>query len=86
MLRIRRRVARRGKAALRLENERGEVIDEWEDCDYPSCVSSSGTLYVCIASHRVNIEPDDTYIRLIYDRLGEHVEVEIPLPVREAQP
>ena len=71
---------------LRLENERGEGIDEWEDCDYPSCVSSSGTLYVCIASHRVNIEPDDTYIRLIYDRLGEHVEVEIPLPVREAQP
>ena len=71
---------------LRLENERGEVIDEWEDCDYPSCVSSSGTLYVCIASHRVNIEPDDTYIRLIYDRLGEHVEVEIPLPGREAQP
>ena len=63
---------------LRLENERGEVIDEWEDCDYPSCVSSSGTLYVCIASHRVNIEPDDTYIRLIYDRL--------PLPGREAQP
>ena len=69
---------------LRLENERGEAIDEWEDCDYPSCVSSSGTLYVCIASHRVNIEPDDTYIRLIYDRLGEHVEVEIPLPGREA--
>ena len=62
---------------LRLENERGEAIDEWEDCDYPSCVSSSGTLYVCIASHRVNIEPD---------RLGEHVEVEIPLPGREAQP
>lgn len=71
---------------LRLENERGEVIDEWEDCDYPSCVSSSGTLYVCIASHRVNIEPDDTYIRLIYDRLGEHVALEIPLPGREAQP
>ena len=64
----------------------GEVIDEWEDCDYPSCVSSSGTLYVCIASHRVNIEPDDTYIRLIYDRLGEHVALEIPLPGREAQP
>ena len=71
---------------LRLENERGEVIDEWDDCDYPSCVSSSGTLYVCIASHRVNIEPDDTYIRLIYDRLGEHVALEIPLPGREAQP
>ena len=49
-------------------------------------MSSSGTLYVCIASHRVNIEPGDTYIRLIYDRLGEHVEVEIPLPGREAQP
>ena len=62
------------------------LIDEWEDCDYPSCVSSSGTLYVCIASHRVNIEPDDTYIRLIYDRLGEHVALEIPLPGREAQP
>ena len=72
---------------LRLENERGEAIYEGlEDHDYPSFVSGSGTLYVCIASHRVNIEPDDTYIRLIYDRLGEHVEVEIPLPGREAQP
>lgn len=72
---------------LRLENERGEAIYEGlEDHDYPSCASGSGTIYVCIASHRVNIEPDDTYIRLIYDRLGEHVEVEIPLPGREAQP
>ena len=72
---------------LRLENERGEAIYEGlEDHDYPSCVSGSGTIYVRIASHRVNIEPDDTYIRLIYDRLGEHVEVEIPLPGREAQP
>ena len=72
---------------LRLENERGEAIYEGlEDHDYPSCVSGSGTLYVRNASHRVNIEPDDTYIRLIYDRLGEHVEVEIPLPGREAQP
>ena len=70
---------------LRLENERGEAIYEGlEDHDYPSCVSGSGTLYVRNASHRVNIEPDDTYIRLIYDRLGEHVEVEIPLPGREA--
>lgn len=72
---------------LRLENERGEAIYEGlEDHDYPSCVSGSGTLYVRNASHRVNIEPDDTYIRLIYDRLGEHVEVEIPLPGREVQP
>ena len=72
---------------LRLENERGEAIYEGlEDHDYPSFVSGSGTLYVRIASHRVNIEPDDTYIRLIYDRLGEHVKVEIPLPGREAQP
>ena len=71
---------------LRLENERGEVIYEGEDYDYPSCVSSSGTLYVRIASLRVNIEPDDTYITLIYDRLGEHVELEIPLPEREVQP
>lgn len=70
---------------LRLENERGEAIYEGlEDHDYPSFVSGSGTLCVRIASHRVNIEPDDTYIRLIYDRLGEHVEVEIPLPGREA--
>ena len=71
---------------LRLENERGEVIYEGEDYDYPSCVSSSGTLYVRIASFRVNIEPDDTYIRLIYDRLGEHIALEIPLPGREVQP
>ena len=71
---------------LRLENERGEAIYEGENYDYPSCVSSGGTLYVRIASHRVNIEPDDTYIRLIYDRLGEHVELEIPLPEREVQP
>ena len=70
--------------SLRLENERGEVIYEGEDYDYPSCVSSSGTLYVRIARLRVNIEPDDTYIRLIYDRLGEHIALEIPLPGREA--
>ena len=72
---------------LRLENERGEAIYEGlENHDYPSFVTGSGTIYVCIASHRVNIEPDDTYIRLIYDRLGEHVALEIPLPGREAQP
>lgn len=71
---------------LRLENERGEVIYEGEDYDYPSCVSGSGTLWVHTARHYVDIEPDDTYITLIYDRLGEHVEVEIPLPGREAQP
>ncbi len=72
---------------LRLENERGEVIvrmgrlrsgiqlreQQWQ-------------LYVCIASHRVNIEPDDTYIRLIYDRLGEHVALEIRLPEGRTQP
>lgn len=81
-----RKVYERLFETMSLQNERGEVIDEWDDCDYPSCVSSSGTLYVCIASHRVNIEPDDTYIRLIYDRLGEHVALEIPLPGREAQP
>lgn len=71
---------------LRLENERGEALFEGEDYPYPSCVSGSGTLYVRIASLRVNIEPDDTYIRLIYDRLGEHIALEIPLPGREAQP
>ena len=71
---------------LRLENERGEVIYEGADHDYPSCVSGSGTLYVHTASLCVNIEPDDTYITLIYDRLGERVELEIPLPKREVQP
>lgn len=71
---------------LRLENERGEAIFEGEDYPYPSCVSGSGTFYVLTARHYVDIEPDDTYITLIYDRLGEHVEVEIPLPGREAQP
>lgn len=71
---------------LRLENERGEALFEGEDYPYPSCVSGSGTFYVLTARHYVDIEPDDTYITLIYDRLGEHVEVEIPLPGREAQP
>ena len=71
---------------LRLENERGEALFEGEDYPYPSCVSGSGTLWVHTARHYVDIEPDDTYITLIYDRLGEHVEVEIPLPGREAQP
>lgn len=71
---------------LRLENERGEALFEGEDYSYPSCVSGSGTLWVHTARHYVDIEPDDTYITLIYDRLGEHVEVEIPLPGREAQP
>ena len=72
--------------SLRLENERGEALFEGEDYPYPSCVSGSGTLWVHTARHYVDIEPDDTYITLIYDRLGEHVEVEIPLPGREAQP
>lgn len=71
---------------LRLENERGEALFEGEDYPYPSCVSGSGTFYVLTARHYVDIEPDDTYITLIYDRLGEYVEVEIPLPGREAQP
>ncbi len=71
---------------LRLENERGEALFEGEDYPYPSCVSGSGTFYVLAARHYVDIEPDDTYITLIYDRLGEYVEVEIPLPGREAQP
>lgn len=71
---------------LRLENERGEALFEGEDYPYPSCVSGSGTFYVLTARHYVDIEPDDTYITLIYDRLGEHVEVEIPLPGREVQP
>ena len=68
------------------ETERGEALFEGEDYPYPSCVSGSGTFYVLTARHYVDIEPDDTYITLIYDRLGEHVEVEIPLPGREAQP
>ena len=72
--------------SLRLENERGEALFEGEDYPYPSCVSGSGTLWVHTARHYVDIKPDDTYITLIYDRLGEHVEVEIPLPGREAQP
>ena len=71
---------------LRLENERGEALFEGEDYPYPSCVSGSGTFYVLTARHYVDIEPDDTYITLIYDRLGEYVEVEIPLPGREALP
>ena len=72
---------------LRLENERGEAIYEGlEDHDYPSFVSGSGTLYVCIASHRVNIEPDDTYVTLVYDRLGERIETRIELPKGEVQP
>lgn len=72
---------------LRLENERGEAIYEGlEDHDYPSFVSGSGTLYVCIASHRVNIEPDDTYVTLVYDRLGERIETRIELPEGGTQP
>ena len=72
--------------SLRLENERGEALFEGEEYPFPSCVSGSGTLWVHTARHYVSIEPDDTYITLIYDRLGERVAVTIPLPEREVQP
>ena len=72
--------------SLRLENQRGEAIFEGNEYAYPSSVSGSGTLYVHTARHYVDIEPDDTYVTLIYDRLGERIEVEIPLPEREVQP
>ena len=50
-----------------------------------SCGGCSGTLWVHTAEHYVPIAADDTYITLIYDRLGERIEVEIPLPERVVQ-
>ena len=71
---------------LRLENERGEVIDEWEDCDYPSCVSSSGvTLYV----HRESPSISSRTILISGSFMTGSASIkvlEIPLPGREAQP
>ena len=76
-----------GSHTLRLENERGEAIYEGlEDHDYPSCVSGSGTLWVHTARHYVSIEPDDTYVTLVYDRLGERIETRIELPEGGTQP
>lgn len=70
---------------LRLENQRGEVFFEGSEYGYSSCGGCSGTLWVHTAEHYVPIAPDDTYITLIYDRLGERIEVEIPLPERVVQ-
>ena len=70
---------------LRLENQRGEVFFEGSEYGYSSCGGCSGTLWVHTAEHYVPIAPDDTYITLIYDRLGERIEVEIPLPERGVQ-
>ena len=72
--------------SLRLENERGEVLFEGSDYAYLSCVSGSGTLWVHTARHYVSIEPDDTYVTLVYDRLGERIETRIELPKGEVQP
>ena len=72
--------------SLRLENERGEVLFEGSDYAYPSSVSGSGTLWVHTARHYVSIEPDDTYVTLVYDRLGERIETRIELPKGEVQP
>lgn len=71
---------------LRLENERGEVLFEGSDYAYPSSVSGSGTLWVHTARHYVSIEPDDTYVTLVYDRLGERIETKIELPEGGTQP
>ena len=70
---------------LRLENQRGEVFFEGSEYGYSSCGGCSGTLWVHTAEHYVPIAADDTYITLIYDRLGERIEVEIPLPERVVQ-
>ena len=72
--------------SLRLENERGEALFEGSEYAYPSSVSGSGTLWVHTARHYVSIEPDDTYVTLVYDRLGERIETRIELPKGEVQP
>ena len=72
--------------SLRLENERGEALFEGSEDAYPSSVSGSGTLWVHTARHYVSIEPDDTYVTLVYDRLGERIETRIELPKGEVQP
>ena len=72
--------------SLRLENERGEVLFEGSEYAYPSSVSGSGTLWVHTARHYAAIEPDDTYVTLVYDRFGERFETRIELPKGEVQP
>ena len=49
-------------------------------------MSGSGTLWVHTARHYVSIEPDDTYVTLVYDRLGERIETRIELPEGGTQP
>ena len=72
--------------SLRLENERGEVLFEGSEYAYPSSVSGSGTLWVHTARHYVSIDPEDTYVTLVYDRFGERIETRIELPKGEVQP
>ena len=72
--------------SLRLENQRGEALFEGNEYAYPSSLSGSGTLWVHTARHYASIEPDDTYVTLVYDRFGERIETRIELPKGEVQP
>lgn len=72
--------------SLRLENQRGEALFEGNEYAYPSSLSGSGTLWLHTACHYVSIEPDDTYVTLVYDRFGERIETRIELPKGEVQP
>lgn len=72
--------------SLRLENQRGEALFEGDEYAYPSSLSGSGTLWLHTACHYASIEPDDTYVTLVYDRFGERIETRIELPKGEVQP
>ena len=50
------------------------------DCENcPGC-GVQGTSITVRARTELPVEPGDTFLTLRYDRLGEHVAVEIPLP------
>lgn len=81
-----RRVYERLIETLTLQNERGETMYGEDTIQYTSCTGSSGTLYMHKGYHVVPLEEGDTYITLVYDRLGERIETRIDLPEGGEQP
>ena len=61
-------------AQVRLENQRGEAAEFWW------AGAGGSSLCVTYANRYVPVEPGDTDVTLVYDRFGEAMSLQIPLP------
>jgi len=62
---------------LTLLNQRGEKLDSWSAGTATGSTGSYGAAYMSLYTA---VEPEDTYVTLAYDRFGEMVTVDVPLP------